>query len=188
MLKQRDTPPPHARTLLRPRRIVVMGVSGSGKSTLGEALGERLGIPYVDGDIHHPQANIDKMARGTPLTDADRAGWLTALANIIATSRRRNDSLLLGCSALKRAYRTQLRTGDPELMFLFLDGSYEVILERMQAREHFFSPDMLRTQFETLERPDTDEAVCVSIHPEFDGVVDACIDAVCTDAHALSRG
>lgn len=160
------------------RRIVIMGVSGCGKSSLGAAIGKRLNIAYIDGDHHHPQANIDKMARGEPLTDADRNGWLDTLATLIGASRDADDSLLIGCSALKRAYRDQLRRFDDSLMFLFLDGSYEVILARMQQRAHFFSPDMLRSQFDTLERPDEDEAVAVAIDDAFEAVVDQCVQAV----------
>lgn len=157
------------------RRIVVMGVSGSGKSTLGEALGTRLGVAYVDGDTYHPPANIEKMANGVALTDADRHGWLHTLSGLIRASREREQSLLIGCSALKRGYRDQLRDGDEDLTFLYLDGSYELILERMQARRHFFSPVMLRTQFETLEAPDEQEAIRVSIAPPLHGVVDTCV-------------
>ncbi|MFC3103753.1 gluconokinase [Salinisphaera aquimarina] len=164
--------------LVPPRRIVVMGVSGCGKSTLGAALGKRLGVAYVDGDHYHPQANIDKMAEGTPLTDIDRHGWLETLAELIGARRTADESLLIGCSALKRRYRDQLRQHDPDLIFLFLDGSYEVILERMQARAHFFSPDMLRTQFDTLERPDEREAIAIRIDAELDVVVEHCVSAL----------
>lgn len=160
------------------RRIVVMGVSGSGKSSLGEALGERLDVAYVDGDDYHPQTNIDKMSQGVPLDDEDRAGWLSELADLIQARRAEDRSLLLGCSALKHRYRERLRQGDPQLIFLFLDGSYELILERMQQRAHFFSPEMLRTQFDTLERPGAGEAVCVGIDGEFTVVVDNCADAL----------
>ncbi|WP_353108754.1 gluconokinase [Salinisphaera dokdonensis] len=161
--------------LTRSRRIVVMGVSGSGKSTLGEALGARLGVPYLDGDTYHPPANIEKMANGEALTDADRHGWLHTLADLIRSSREHDDSLLIGCSALKHRYREQLRGGDEDLTFVYLDGSYELILARMQARDHFFSPAMLKTQFETLEAPGDDEAIRVSIAPPLEGVVDTCV-------------
>lgn len=164
-----------------------MGVSGSGKSTIGQAIGDRIGVAYLDGDSYHSQANIDKMASGTPLDDDDRRSWLASLAGLIAEQREQNQSLLLGCSALKRKYRTQLRAGDPNLLFLFLDGSYDLILGRMQARDHFFSPDMLRTQFDTLERPDDHEAVCVNIDAPFDRVIDDCITGLCARARGTDR-
>ena len=155
------------------RRIVVMGVSGSGKSSIGEAVGAALDIEYLDGDRYHPQANIDKMSTGEPLDDDDRAGWLTILTDLIADYRQRGESLLLGCSALKRDYRDQLRLGDPDLIFLYLDGGFDVILGRMRQREHFFSADMLQSQFETLEPPTDDEAVRIDIDTDFDDVIQA---------------
>jgi len=164
--------------LAPPRRIVIMGVSGCGKSTLGRALGERLGVAYIDGDDHHPQASIDKMARGEPLTDADRHGWLDTLAHLIGDRRRADQSLLLGCSALKRAYRAQLGQHDSDLMFLFLNGCYELTLARMQQRAHFFSPDMLRSQFDALEAPHEHDAIVVDIDRPFDQVVATCVAAV----------
>ncbi len=153
------------------RRVVVMGVSGSGKSSVGEAVGAALGVPYIDGDEYHPPANIDKMSRGEPLNDEDRAGWLTVLTDLIRDNRDKGDALLLGCSSLKRIYRDQLREGDPELLFLFLDGSFEVILGRMQQRKHFFSSEMLTSQFDTLEAPGEDEAIRVDIDQNFADVI-----------------
>ncbi|MES1924236.1 gluconokinase [Salinisphaera sp. T31B1] len=171
-----------AHSLQRPRRVVVMGVSGCGKSSLGKAIGHRLQIDYIDGDDYHPQANIDKMAGGEPLTDADRHGWLAALAELIGARRAADASLLIGCSALKRIYREQLRRADPDLVFLFLDGDYRLILERMRARAHFFSPAMLDSQFATLERPRPDEAIRVDIDAAFDTVVERCAQALCGQA------
>lgn len=143
-------------------RIVVMGVSGSGKSSVGEAIGAALGIAYIDGDRYHPPTNIDKMSRGEPLDDDDRAGWLTELAGLIRAWHDRGQSILLGCSALKRRYRELLRAGDPNLIFLFLEGKYETIAERMRQRQHFFAAPMLISQFEALEAPEADEAICIN--------------------------
>lgn len=171
----------HAPTLPAPRidrRVIVMGVSGTGKSTVGEAVGEALGAPYIDGDRYHPQANIDKMSRGEPLTDDDRAGWLAELVDLIRDYRERRETVLVGCSALKRRYRDQLRAGDPDLLFLFLDGRFDVILDRMQRRKHFFSPDMLVSQFDTLEPPGADEAIRVDVDQDFDDVVAASTTAL----------
>jgi len=161
-------------------RVVVMGVSGSGKSTIGEAVSERLRVSYIDGDDYHPQANIDKMSAGEALDDDDRTGWLDALAELIATHRASQTSVTIGCSSLKRQYRDRLRQGDPELVFLFLDGSFEVIRERMEGRSHFFSPAMLRTQFATLEAPGRDEAIRVDIDGEWEQVVEHSVNALAT--------
>lgn len=155
------------------RRVVVMGVSGSGKSSVGEAVGEALGADYIDGDQYHPQTNIDKMSRGEPLTDDDRAGWLAELVDLIRDYRERRETVLVGCSALKRRYRDQLRAGDPNLLFLFLDGSYDVILDRMQHRRHFFSAEMLASQFDSLEPPGEDEAIRIDINQDCDDVIKA---------------
>ncbi|OHV13828.1 gluconokinase [Kushneria phosphatilytica] len=172
--------------LKRSRRIVVMGVSGSGKSTIGDAIGERMGIPYIDGDQYHPQNNIEKMSRGEPLNDEDRAGWLERLAELIDDYRERDETVLVGCSSLKHSYRDILRRGDENLIFLFLDGSYNVILGRMQERKHFFSADMLTTQFDTLERPGEEEAMRVDIDVDFHDVVEAGVRAIVDRDDALT--
>ncbi|NNC22900.1 gluconokinase [Salinisphaera sp. USBA-960] len=160
------------------RRVIVMGVSGIGKSSLGEAIGTNLSVPYIDGDQYHPQANVDKMAHGTPLNDDDRAGWLDKLSNLISDHQNQGQSALIGCSALKKSYREKLRQGDPNLLFLFLEGSFEVIRARMRQRDHFFSDDLLVTQFETLEAPGADEAIAVNIDSDFDTVVSRALDSL----------
>ncbi|ROO27201.1 gluconokinase [Salinisphaera japonica] len=155
-----------------------MGVSGSGKSAIGERIAQRVGAAFLDGDRYHPRANIEKMARGEPLTDDDRAGWLDVLAQLIRDYRDDEMTVLIGCSALKRTYRDQLRRGDPALQFVYLHGSYEVILGRMQQREHFFSPAMLQSQFDTLEVPGADEAHRIDIDAGIDTVVDRSVAAL----------
>ncbi|RKR06793.1 gluconate kinase (SKI family) [Kushneria sinocarnis] len=172
--------------LEKSRRIVVMGVSGSGKSTIGDAIGERMGIPYIDGDQYHPEHNIEKMSRGEPLNDDDRAGWLERLSDLISDYRERDETVLIGCSSLKNSYRDILRQGDDGLIFLFLDGSYNVILGRMQERKHFFSADMLTTQFDTLERPTDTEAMRVDIDVDFHEVVESGVRAIIDRDRALS--
>lgn len=161
-------------------RVVIMGVSGSGKSTVGEAITARLGVAYIDGDDHHPPANVDKMSHGTALTDADRSGWLDALASLLEHYRAADESLAIGCSSLKRSYRDRLRAGDPDLTFLFLDGRFEVIRGRMAQRSHFFSPDMLRSQFAILEPPGRDEAIRIDINDDWSAVVDHSVAALMT--------
>lgn len=145
-----------------PQHIVVMGVSGAGKTTTGEALAAHLGWPFVEGDAFHPQANVDKMAQGTPLTDADRAPWLHALADQIAAAEPRGESSVLGCSSLKRSYRDILRSGAPRVRFLHVHGTRKVLSDRLNHRAgHFFPPKLLDSQLATLEplAPDEDGVV-----------------------------
>lgn len=156
-----------------------MGVSGSGKSHVGRLLAERLGVEFIDGDDYHPQANIDKMARGIPLDDDDRQGWLDTLAGLIADHHRRDASLVIGCSALKRRYRNLLRGGDPALDILFLEGSREQLLERLTSREgHFFTGEaMLESQLTDLEPPGDDEAIALNISEPPEALVSAFLAA-----------
>ncbi|WP_254455374.1 gluconokinase [Paenarthrobacter ureafaciens] len=146
----------------KPTHLVVMGVAGCGKSTVGAALAERLGAEFLDGDSLHPQANIDKMAAGTPLNDADRAPWLAEIGRRFSTS---DAALVIACSALKRAYRDIIREGDPGVTFVHLHGTRELLGERMNNRPgHFMPPSLLDSQLATLEPLESDETgIVVSI-------------------------
>lgn len=142
-----------------PLRLVVMGVSGCGKSEIGARLARRLGYPMVEGDAFHPQTNIDKMARGEPLNDTDRQGWLLVLQEKIREAREAGRGLVLSCSALKRAYRDLLRAGDPGLRFVHLTGERSVIANRMASRPgHFMPVSLLDSQLRDLEPPQADES------------------------------
>jgi carbohydrate kinase (thermoresistant glucokinase family) len=147
------------------RVIVLMGVSGSGKSTVGDALASALGWEFRDADSFHPPANVEKMSRGVPLTDADRAPWLAAIAAWIDDRLATGRTGIVSCSALKRAYRQVIvgtRTG---VGLVHLRGSFDLIAARMAARRgHFMPASLLRSQFQTLEEPRPDEhALPVSI-------------------------
>jgi gluconokinase len=152
--------------------VIVMGVSGSGKTTVGEALAERLGWAFYDADNFHPKENVAKMSSGTPLTDKDRKPWLEALNQLIERSLERNQSLVVACSALKDKYRQHLARGhEDKTKFVYLEGDFETIYTRMQARKHFMKPAMLQSQFETLEEPAN--AVVVDIRqPEHEVIED----------------
>ena len=145
------------------RLYIVMGVAGSGKTSIGENVAAKIGGTYIDGDDYHPQANIEKMANGTPLTDEDRWPWLEVVANELV---RTEGVVLAGCSALKKAYREFITqsAGEP-VQFLYLDGSKQLIGERMAARTgHFMPTSLLDSQFATLEVPDkTENAVAIDI-------------------------
>jgi gluconokinase len=155
--------------------IVVMGVSGCGKSTVAEGLAERLGWPMAEGDDFHSQENKGKMAAGTPLTDEDRRPWLESLRDWIDGAP---SHAIVTCSALKRSYRDILRTARGRVRFLHLDGSPQVLGERMAARKgHFMPAGLLISQLETLERlqPDEDGAV-VDIDANEDDIVDLALE------------
>ncbi len=137
--------------------VVVMGVSGCGKSVVGERIAQALGLPLVEGDEFHPASNIDKMSRGLPLEDKDRAGWLDRLAAELA---RHPAGAVLTCSALKRAYRDRLRSAAPELRFVHLQLTLGEALRRVQARGgHFYPPSLVSSQFEALEDPSGEPGV-----------------------------
>lgn len=144
------------------QHIVVMGVSGSGKTTVGEALAERLGWRFVEGDSFHPPENVAKMSAGIPLDDNDRAPWLKALAAEIARDEAAGRPSVVGCSALKRAYRDILRSGAPCVRFVHVDGDRAVLTERLSHRAgHFFPARLLDSQLAALELlgPDEDGVV-----------------------------
>jgi gluconokinase len=166
------------------RVFVVMGVSGSGKSVVARELGLRLGVAVLDGDFLHPRANILKMASGAALDDEDRAPWLAALNDAAFAMQRTQPVSFLVCSALKRRYRDRLREGNPALRFLYLKGSPELIGSRLMARTgHFFKPEMLATQFATLEEPGFDESDVrvIDVSPPLEEVVAAAVTAVRRD-------
>lgn len=141
----------------QPWTVVVMGVAGSGKTSLARVLTAELAASYVEADDHHPAANVAKMAAGEPLTDADRAPWLAALAQEIRRLHAVGEPVVLTCSALRRRYRDLLREADPRMVFVHLDGDPALILERMRQRDHFMPPALLDSQISTLEELSADE-------------------------------
>lgn len=142
-----------------PTRVVVMGVSGCGKTTVGRALATSAGWRYVEGDELHPPENVARMAAGTPLTDADRQGWLEKIAAVLGEAAARGEGLVVTCSALKRRYRDLLRGPAPGLRFVFLHGPQPLLAERMAARQgHYMPASLLQSQLATLEPPASDEA------------------------------
>ncbi len=131
--------------------VVVMGVSGCGKSHIGAALAERLRRPWIEGDAYHSEANRALMHQGVPLTDAHRAAWLARLGELLAAQPA---GAVLGCSALKRRYRDQLRASSTGLRFVWLDLDPRAAEARVAQRAaHFFPAALVATQFEALEAP-----------------------------------
>lgn len=154
-----------------------MGVSGCGKSSVGAALAASLGLPFIEGDVLHPQSNVDKMAKGTPLTDEDRWPWLTLIGERAAETLGRGEGIVISCSALKRIYRDHLRTATGgHLAFVYLDGSYDLLNRRMGARTgHFMPLGLLDSQLATLEVPTGEPGVVTAS-------IDQTLDAIVADA------
>ena len=145
--------------------IVVIGVAGSGKTTVGTMLADAMNCPFLEGDSLHSKENIDKMSHGIPLTDADRAPWLAAIHARILDCFERGQDLVVGCSALKQAYRTVLAEGIP-ITWVYLKGSPALIRSRLKHRTgHFMKADMLASQFDALEEPSDALVVDVSEPP-----------------------
>lgn len=168
------------------RVIVVMGVSGCGKSTVGLALARALALPYVEGDELHPPQNVALMAAGTPLTDADRHGWLAAVGQRLSDDGARLRGVVVSCSALKRRYRDQLRAAGPQIQFVYLYGAPALLAQRMAQRQgHYMPPSLLQSQLDTLEPPAADErALCFDISQGSERIVS---DAVAALAHSPSK-
>jgi gluconokinase len=148
-----------------------MGVSGSGKSTVGAALARRLGVPFADADAFHPQANIAKMAAGTPLSDDDRYPWLEAVGQWLADHANGG---VMSCSALKRGYRDRLRSHCPRIEVLHLTGSPELIGRRQAGRPgHFMSSALVKSQFDILEPLAPDEhGIALDVGSSVDSIVE----------------
>ena len=157
-----------------------MGVSGCGKSTLGRRLAAALVIDYLDGDELHPPRNVQRMAEGIALTDADRRDWLAALAARLGEARAAQRGLVVGCSALKRAYRDRLREGAPDLTLVHLHGAPALLAERMATRSgHYMPASLLQSQLDTLEPPQADErAITLDIAWPLERQVAVALDAL----------
>jgi len=145
--------------------IVVMGVAGWGKTTVGTLLANAMHCAFLEGDSLHPAANVEAMSHGVPLTDADRAPWLAAIHARLLDAFTRGQCLVVGCSALKRSYRTVLAEGIP-ITWVYLKGSAGLIRSRLLHRTgHYMKADMLASQFEALEEPSDALVVDISQSP-----------------------
>ncbi|AGH37465.1 Carbohydrate kinase, thermoresistant glucokinase [Bibersteinia trehalosi USDA-ARS-USMARC-188] len=163
------------------KAFILMGVSSTGKTSVGTAVAQQLGMKFIDGDDLHPRANILKMASGHPLNDNDRAPWLTRINDAAFSLEQKSEKGIIVCSALKKKYRDQIRQGNAKVTFLFLHGAFELVLERMKQRKgHFMKPEMLQSQFNTLEVPQADEpdVIFIDIDGSFDEVVERCVATV----------
>ncbi|ABN66210.2 Glucokinase [Scheffersomyces stipitis CBS 6054] len=148
--------------------IVVGGPAGTGKTTVSQALGEHFSCPVVEGDELHPQANVDKMSSGIPLTDEDRWGWLTELSQVASSKSvegsNESKKAVVSCSMLKKVYRDHIKKSavdggsSIEFRFVFLYTTFEELLQRVGNRkDHFMKSDMVKSQFDIMEIPEGDE-------------------------------
>jgi len=157
--------------------IVLMGVTGSGKTAVGQNLAASLGWQYFDADEFHSAANIEKMKSGVPLNDADRKPWLESLQRVIRDSLKKAEPAVLACSALKKSYRDMLLI-DERVQFVYLKGDYDLIKERLRARnDHYMNPSLLDSQFETLEEPN--DALQIDIGSSPDAIVEIIRQRLC---------
>jgi gluconokinase len=136
--------------------VVLMGVSGCGKTKVGRALAADLRWPFFDADDFHPEANVAKMAAGTPLTDADRWPWLDRVAAEMGTVLACGGNAVLACSALRQVYRDRLAScarAPGDMRFV-----YPRAITRRSSRGSPTEPPLhagrpLASQFATLEEP-----------------------------------
>lgn len=164
--------------------ILVMGVSGSGKTSVGRLLARRFGVAFADADDLHPQSNLDKMAHGEALSDADRWPWLLRVGEVLAEAAALDSGLVIACSALKREYREVILRSAPATRFVYLAGSPALISTRLSdRRDHFMPTSLLASQLEALEPLAPDEpGVTVGIEHSVDLVAESAaiqLDAVC---------
>jgi len=132
--------------------------------------------------ILHPALNVEKMSKGIPLTDADRAPWLAAIHARLLDSFTRGECLIVGCSALKQSYRTVLADGIP-ITWVYLKGPAALIRSRLQHRTgHYMKANMLASQFEALEEPSDALVVDVSESP------DAVVERILSELRSRTRG
>ncbi|GAB4412008.1 MAG: gluconokinase [Bacteroidia bacterium] len=147
--------------------LILTGVSGSGKTTIGKLLSKRTGWPFRDGDDFHSPENIAKMQRGEPLDDADRAPWLLSIRSAIEAYLEAGQSAIFACSALKASYREVLRRDDKRIHFVLLQGSSEIIADRLALRKgHYMPATLLQSQIDALEPLDNGTQVSVEQSPE----------------------
>ena len=133
--------------------ILVMGATGAGKTTVGKLLAQSLGWIFLDADDFHSSANREKMHRGIPLSDADRAPWLEAIHDALVRRAGEGQDVVLACSALKQAYRDTLGTG-LQMKIVFLRGSPEQLRHNLAARQHHFAgEDLIRASLLRSKSP-----------------------------------
>jgi gluconokinase len=147
--------------------VIVMGVTAAGKTTVGRALALALHCDFHDADDLHSEANKRKMHAGIALTDADRAPWLRAIRDLIERILARGRDGVIACSALKQSYRDEIVVDPASVKVVYLKASPDQIADRLRHRTgHFMNPELLQSQFDTLEEPRDAIVVDASTAPE----------------------
>jgi len=141
---------------------------------------------FTNTSQYHPTANIDKMAKGIPLSDADRWDWLTNLREeSIRKIQAGAQGVVLTCSALKRKYRDVIRVApyyshDVLVHFVYLHAPEEVLIARVGARKgHYMGANMVHSQCLILEPPGKVETDVITVD------VSASVEEV--EAEALAK-
>ena len=160
--------------------LVLMGVAGCGKTPAAINLHNALGRPVAEADDFHPEANIAKMSRGAPLTDADRRPWLESLRAWMSEQADRGTRTIVTCSALKRSYRDLLVGAHGRVLFIHLVADEDALHERMEHREgHFMPSALLPSQFADLEPlADDEDGVTVTSRPTPEQTLEAILAAL----------
>lgn len=166
--------------------IVLIGPMGCGKTTIGKMLATELSCRFEDGDDFHPTENIAKMRAGIPLNDDDRLGWLNSLADLISKAIASGEDMVLACSALKKSYRRILGIDQKQVHSVYLKGSFDLLLKRVNNRAHqYMNRSLLTSQIETMEEPESGLVVDISPDP---GQITASIISQLSDRHDRANG
>jgi len=157
-----------------------MGVSASGKSTIGQLLATEIKAKFIDGDDLHPKKNVLKMISGEALNDEDRKPWLERISDAMFSIEQKNEHCVIVCSALKKRYRDQLREDNEKLIFIYLDGTLETVLTRINQRTgHFMKSALLDSQFDILEPPiGESNVVAINIDQDVNSIVEQALSAL----------
>lgn len=145
--------------------LIIMGVAGSGKSTLASRLAEQLGWHYLEGDDFHSLEAKQMMASGTPITSEMRDEWVGRLCAALQDCAANQLPVVLSYSGLIRQHRERIRQAAANPQFVYLQGSVELLAQRLAQRQNHFMPvSMLQSQLATMESVEQEtDVLCLDI-------------------------